>query len=108
MSGTTHMGTALKGAVMQIVPDSGWLGFESSHRAVSSNALMLSRLSSELRKTYRDLLDEPLPEHLVVFVRELEIQGRFAERWSGLRLFSRSCFESGSGGTPVKCAGSNS
>ena len=72
------MGTALKGAVMQIVPDSGWLGFESSHRAVSSNALMLSRLSSELRKTYHDLLDEPLPEHLVVFVRELESQGRFA------------------------------
>src|SRR3954470_21719423 len=77
MSGTTNMGTALKGAVMQIVPDSGWLGFESSHRAVSSNALMLSRLSSELRKTYHDLLDEPLPEHLVVFVRELESQGRF-------------------------------
>ena len=53
---------------------------------------------TRLRKTYHDLLDEPLPEHLVVFVRELESQGAFRERWSGLWLFSRSNFESGSGG----------
>lgn len=78
MSGTTHKGTALKGAVMQVVQDSGWLGFETSHRADSFDALMLSRLSGGLRKLYQDLLNEPLPEHLVAFVREIEERGRFA------------------------------
>ena len=42
----------------------------------SSNALtdtvMLSRLGSGLRGLYKDLLDEPLPEFLALFVRELQ------------------------------------
>ncbi len=33
---------------------------------------MLSRLGSGLHGLYRDLLDEPLPEFLAVYIRELE------------------------------------
>jgi hypothetical protein len=63
---------------MQVVPDSGWLSVGGFDRTVSSDSVMLSRLSGGLRKLYQDLLNEPLPEHLAVFVRELEGQGRFA------------------------------
>jgi len=33
---------------------------------------MLTRLGSGMRGLYQDLLDEPLPDFLAVFVRELE------------------------------------
>ena len=33
---------------------------------------MLARLGSGMRGLYQDILDEPLPDFLAVFVRELE------------------------------------
>jgi Anti-sigma factor NepR len=33
---------------------------------------MLSRIGRDLRGLYQDLLDEPLPEFLAVFIRDLE------------------------------------
>ena len=33
---------------------------------------MLTRLGSGMRGLYKDILDEPLPDFLAVFVRELE------------------------------------
>ena len=73
---------------MQVVPDSGWLGFDAPHRTVSSDTAMLSRLSGGLRRLYQDLLNEPLPEHLAVFVRELE--GARAHASEGLSCRSRA------------------
>jgi hypothetical protein len=40
---------------------------------------MLSRLGRSLRGFYKDILDEPLPEFLVVFIRELEERERTAK-----------------------------
>ncbi len=60
---------------MQVVPDSGWLG-HARHRPVSSDTLVLLRLRSGLRALYQELLDEPLPEKLAVFVRQLEPESR--------------------------------
>jgi len=37
---------------------------------------MLSRLGNGLRGLYKDLLDEPLPEFLAVFIRELDERER--------------------------------
>jgi len=41
--------------------------------------VVLSRIGSGLRGLYDDLLDEPLPEFLALFVRELEDRERTHE-----------------------------
>jgi len=40
---------------------------------------MLTRLGSGMRGLYQDILDEPLPDFLAVFVRELEERERTPE-----------------------------
>jgi len=61
---------------MQIVPDPVWLAGPGSRPRALTNAALLSRLRSGLRGLYQDLLEEPLPERLAVFVRELERRER--------------------------------
>jgi hypothetical protein len=67
---------------MQVVPDSGWLG-HARHRPVSPDTLVLLRLRSGLRALYQELLDEPLPEKLAVFVRQLEPESRARGPFAG-------------------------
>ena len=58
---------------MQVVSAPNWSVGPSSRSSNSlTGTVMLSRLGSGLRGLYQDLLDEPLPEFLALFVRELE------------------------------------
>ena len=69
---------------MQMVHAPDWsVGLNSRSSNASSNALtdtvMLSRIGSGLRGLYQDLLEEPLPEFLALFVRELDGRERTPE-----------------------------
>jgi hypothetical protein len=58
---------------MQIVPDPAWLAGPSGRSGDAlTNPALLSSLRSGLRGLYENLLEEPLPERLVLYVRELE------------------------------------
>ncbi len=58
---------------MQVVHAPDWsVGLNSRSSNSLTDTVMLSRLGSDLRGLYRDILDEPLPEFLAVFIRELE------------------------------------
>jgi len=65
---------------MQVVYAPDWsvgLNIRSSNSL--TDTVMLSRLGRGLRGFYKDILDEPLPEFLVVFIRELEERERTAK-----------------------------
>jgi hypothetical protein len=58
---------------MHVVSGSDWsVGLNSRSNNSLTDTVMLSRIGRDLRGLYQDLLDEPLPEFLAVFVRELD------------------------------------
>jgi len=58
---------------MQVVHAPDWsVGLNSRSSNSLTDTVMLSRLGSGMRGLYQDLLDEPLPEFLSLFVRELD------------------------------------
>ena len=58
---------------MQMVHAPDWsVGLNSRSSKSLTDTVMLSRLGSGLRGLYQDLLEEPLPEFLALFVRELD------------------------------------
>ena len=58
---------------MQVVHAPDWsVGLNSRSANSLTDTVMLTRLGSGMRGLYQDLLDEPLPDFLAVFVRELE------------------------------------
>ena len=68
------------GALMQVAFGPDWsVGLNSRSSHVLTDTVMLSRLGSGLRGLYEDLLEEPLPEFLALFVRELDGRERTPE-----------------------------
>ena len=62
---------------MQVVHAPDWsVGLNSRSSNSLTDTVMLSRLGNGLRGLYKDLLDEPLPEFLAVFIRELDERER--------------------------------
>ena len=58
---------------MQVVYAPDWsVGLNSRSSNSLTDIVMLSRLGSGMRGLYNDLLDEPIPEFLAMFIRELE------------------------------------
>ena len=57
---------------MQVVLGADWSGLNSRSGSFSMNADILSRLGLGLRGLYQDLTEEPVPEFLALFIRELE------------------------------------
>ena len=58
---------------MQVVNGLDWsVGLNSRSSNSLTDTVMLSRLGGGLRGLYKDLLEEPLPEFLALFIRELE------------------------------------
>ena len=65
---------------MQVVFGPDWsVGLNSRSSNALTDTVMLSRLGSGLRGLYQDLLEEPLPEFLALFVRELDGRERTPE-----------------------------
>jgi len=61
------------GALMQVVFGPDWsVGLNSRSSNALTGTVALSRLGSGLRGLYQDILDEPLPEFVALFIRELE------------------------------------
>ena len=62
---------------MQVVHAPDWsVGLNSRSAKSLTDTVMLSRLGNGLRGLYQDILDDPLPEFLALFVRELEERGQ--------------------------------
>ena len=57
---------------MQLVFGVDWSGLNSRSGSSSMNTDIFSRLGLGLRGLYQDLTDEPVPEFLALFIRELE------------------------------------
>jgi hypothetical protein len=58
---------------MQVAYAPDWsVGLNSRSSNSLTDTMMLSRIGSGLRGLYQDLLEEPLPEFLALFVRELD------------------------------------
>ena len=57
---------------MQFVYGADWSGLSSCSGSSSMNPDILSRLGLGLRGLYRDLTEEPVPDFLALFIRELE------------------------------------
>ena len=69
---------------MQVVSGSDWsVGLNSRSSNALTDTVMLSRIGSGLRGLYQDLLEEPLPEFLALFVRELDGRERTPEAQAG-------------------------
>jgi anti-sigma factor NepR-like protein len=65
---------------MQVVFGPDWsVGLNSRSSNALTDTVMLSRIGNGLRGLYQDLLDEPLPEFLTGFVRELDAGERTPE-----------------------------
>ena len=65
---------------MQVVQAPHWsVGLNSRSSNSITDTVMLSRLGSGMRGLYKDLLDEPLPDFLALFVRELQEREQDAE-----------------------------
>ena len=78
---------------MQVVSGLDWsVGLNSRSSNSLTDTVRLSRIGSDLRGLYQDLLDEPLPEFLAVFVRELEECEQDAQRPADLDRDSRPPF----------------
>ena len=65
---------------MQRVFGADWSGLNSRSGSSSMNADILSRLGLGLRGLYQDLTEEPVPEFLALFIRELEQREQGASR----------------------------
>jgi hypothetical protein len=65
---------------MQRVFGADWSGLNSRSGSSSMNASILSRLGLGLRGLYQDLTEEPVPEFLALFIRELEDREQSASR----------------------------
>ena len=65
---------------MQFVFGADWSGLNSRSGNSSMNPDILSRLGLGLRGLYQDLTEEPVPEFLAVFIRELEDREQGANR----------------------------
>jgi hypothetical protein len=58
---------------MQVVSGADWsVGLNSFSSNALTDTRVLAKLGLGLRGLYQDLTEEPLPEFLVLFVRELE------------------------------------
>ena len=65
---------------MQVVHAPDWsVGLNSRSANSLTDTVMLTRLGSGMRGLYEDLLEEPLPEFLALFVRELDGRERTPE-----------------------------
>jgi hypothetical protein len=58
---------------MQFVFGADWSGLNSRSGSSSMNTDILSRLGLGLRGLYQDLTEEPVPDFLAVFIRELAV-----------------------------------
>jgi hypothetical protein len=65
---------------MQFVFGANWSGLNSRSGSSAMNASILSNLGLGLRGLYQDLTEEPLPEFLALFIRELEDREQSASR----------------------------
>ena len=65
---------------MQVVLGADWSGLNSRSGSSSMSASILSRLGLGLRGLYQDLTEEPVPEFLSLFIRELEQREQSASR----------------------------
>ena len=65
---------------MQMIHAPDWsVGLNSRSSNALTDTVVLSRIGSGLRGLYDDLVDEPLPEFLDLFVRELDGRERTPE-----------------------------
>ena len=65
---------------MQFVFGADWSGLNSRSGSSSMNTDILSRLGFGLRALYQDLTEEPVPDFLALFIRELEDREQRANR----------------------------
>ena len=65
---------------MQLVFGADGSGLNSRSGSSSMNANILSWLGLGLRGLYQDLTEEPVPEFLALFIRELEDREQRANR----------------------------
>ena len=65
---------------MQYVYGADWSGLNSRSGSSSMNPDILSRLELGLRGLYQDLTEEPVPDFLALFIRELEDREQRASR----------------------------
>ncbi len=65
---------------MQLVFGADWSGLNSRSGSSLMNTDILSRLGIGLRGLYQDLTEEPIPDFLAVFIRELEQREQSASR----------------------------
>ncbi len=65
---------------MQFVFGADWSGLNSRSGSCSMSPAILSRLGLGLRGLYQDLTEEPVPDFLAVFIRELEQREQSASR----------------------------
>ena len=57
---------------MQFIYGADWSGLNSRSGSSSITPAVLSRLGLGLRELYQDVAQEPVPEFLALFIRELE------------------------------------
>jgi len=57
---------------MQFIYGADWSGLSSCSGGSSMNANILSKLGLGWRGLYQDLTEEPVPDFLAPFIRELE------------------------------------
>ena len=65
---------------MQFVFGADWSGLNSRSGSSSMNVKILSRLGLGLCGLYQDLTEEPVPDFLALFIRELEQREQRANR----------------------------
>jgi hypothetical protein len=65
---------------MQFIYGADWSGLNSRSGSSSMNASILSNLGLGLRGLYQDLTQEPIPDFLALFIRELEDREQSASR----------------------------
>jgi hypothetical protein len=65
---------------MQFVFGADWSGLNSRSGNSSMNPDILSRLGLGLRGLYQDLTEEPVPDFLALFIRQLEDREQRANR----------------------------
>jgi hypothetical protein len=74
------LATFAKGDVMQFVYGADFSGLNSRSGGSSMSTNILSNLGLGLRGLYQDLTEEPVPEFLSLFIRELEQREQSAIR----------------------------
>ncbi len=69
-----------EGGVMQFVHGADWSRLSSCSDSSSMSTNILSKLGFGLRGLYQDLTEEPVPDFLALFIRELEEREQSASR----------------------------